>query len=172
MQLDIYKHYFETWFADAAIRSGIAQAVDLLRPVRRMLFIGNGGSNSICSHMMEDYMKMARKQTLSFTDAALITCFANDYGYEQAQAEWVRLNHQPGDVLVAISSSGESQNIINAVTMHQSMGGTVITLSGFATGNRLSTMGAVNFHTPLHNYGVVEAFHLVILHAILDELVA
>lgn len=171
MQLDVYKASFDTFFSDPAIREAIGKSLDLLRPARRVLFIGNGGSNAICSHMMEDFMKMANKQTLSFTDAALITCFANDYGYERAQAEWIRFNFQPGDILVAISSSGESANIINAVAEHKKMGGEVITLSGFHPANKLSTTGHVNFVTPVNNYGIVETFHQVILHAILDELV-
>lgn len=171
MQLDLYKDHFARWFEDQAIRSGIFEAVEVLKPARRVLFIGNGGSNAICSHMMEDFMKMGGKQTLSFSDPALITCFANDYGYEEALRKWVGFNFQPGDVLVAISSSGESPNILNAVDEHKTLGGQVITLSGFETGNSLSSRGDVNFHTPAKNYGVVEGFHGIILHAILDELI-
>jgi D-sedoheptulose 7-phosphate isomerase len=171
MRLDSYKVAFDEFFASPAIRSSIAEAVAMITPARRVLFIGNGGSNAICSHMMEDYMKMARKQTLSFTDAALITCFANDYGYEHAQTEWIKFNYQTGDVLVAISSSGESKNILNAVDAHKTLGGGVITLSGFAADNTLSRKGNINFITPVKNYGIVETFHQVILHAILDELV-
>ncbi len=171
MQIDLYKSTFATFFDSEEIRKGISEAVSLLKPARRVLFIGNGGSNSICSHMMEDFMKMAGKQTLSFSDAALITCFANDYGYENAFKEWIGFNFQEGDILVAISSSGESKNILNAVQAHTKLGGKTITLSGFEKGNSLSKMGAVNFQTPIKNYGVVECFHQVILHAILDEIV-
>ncbi len=171
MQLDSYKAAFDQFFADSAIRKGIQDAAAMIALTKRVIFIGNGGSNAICSHMMEDYMKMAGKQTLSFTDAALITCFANDYGYENALAAWIRFNYQPGDVLVAISSSGESPNILNAVDAHLALGGTLITLSGFRANNRLSAKGAINFQTPVENYGIVETFHQVILHAILDEIV-
>ncbi len=171
MRLDSYKVAFDKFFASAAIRGSIADAVTMLTPARRVLFIGNGGSNAICSHMMEDFMKMARKQTLSFTDAALITCFANDYGYENAQAEWIKFNYQTGDALIAISSSGESKNILNAVDAHKALGGEVITLSGFDAANTLSRKGQINFITPVRNYGIVETFHQVILHSILDELV-
>jgi D-sedoheptulose 7-phosphate isomerase len=171
MQLDLYKSAFDNYFADKAIRLGIEEAVALLRPASRVIFIGNGGSNAICSHMMEDYMKMAGKQTLSFSDAALITCFANDYGFDNALKEWIGFNFQPGDVLVAISSSGESANILNAVNKHLEMGGEAITLSGFERDNRLSAKGRINFQTPIKHYGIVETFHQVILHAILDELV-
>ncbi|MCA1751427.1 MAG: SIS domain-containing protein [Flavobacteriales bacterium] len=171
MQIDSYKSAFDGFFSSAEIRGGIAEAKALLAPARRVIFIGNGGSNAICSHMMEDFMKMAGKQTLSFSDPALITCFANDYGYENALTEWINFVYQDCDVLVAISSSGESANILNAVEKHKSRGGAVITLSGFERDNSLSAKGAVNFQTPVKNYGIVECFHQVILHAILDELV-
>lgn len=170
MQLDLYNKKFSEFFDSEHTRTQIPQAVDLIRQTRRVLFIGNGGSNSICSHMMEDYMKIARKQTLSFTDPALITCFANDYGFENAMAEWIGFSFQKGDILVAISSSGESRNILNAVKRHRSLGGEVITLSGFEPDNSLSRLGTINFVTPVVNYGIVECFHQVILHAILDEL--
>lgn len=170
MHFDSYKKAFDRFFADENTRRDIPRAVELFRSAERIIFIGNGGSNSIASHMMEDFMKVAKKQTLAFSDAALITCFANDYGYDHALARWLEFSRRPGDVLVAISSSGESANILNAVRGHRNAGGEVVTLSGFAPHNSLATMGAINFNTPIKNYGVVEAFHQVILHAILDEL--
>lgn len=170
MQLDLYHKAFSEYFTSETIRSQIYDAVAIFNSARRILFLGNGGSSAISSHMMEDYMKIARKQTLSFTDSALITCFSNDYGYENAMAQWVGFSYQKGDVLVAISSSGESKNILNAVAKHKECGGVVITLSGFDPGNTLSGTGSINFLTPIRNYGIVESFHQVILHAILDEL--
>ena len=170
MQLNSYKSAFENFFDDPMIINGIKDSVAIVKAAKRVIFIGNGGSNAICSHMMEDYMKIAGKPTLSFTDAALITCFANDYGYENAMKEWIQFSYQDGDLLIAISSSGESKNILNAVNAHHQKGGTSITLSGFKKGNSLSKMGTVNFETTITNYGIVECFHQVILHAILDEL--
>ena len=170
MQLNSYKKAFDQFFADREIDDGIKQSVDLVREAKRVIFIGNGGSNAICSHMMEDYMKIAGKPTLSFTDAALITCFANDYGYENAMKEWINFSYQKGDLLVAISSSGESKNILKAVEAYQINGGKILTLSGFKRDNKLSQMGDVNFQTNVENYGIVECYHQVILHAILDEI--
>lgn len=170
MQIDLYKKYFDEFFADENLKAGIRAAVEMIRSSKRVIFIGNGGSNAISSHMMEDYMKIAGKPTLSFSDAALITCFANDYGFENAIAEWIKVIFQVGDVLVATSSSGESPNILNAAKAHRDRGGRVITLTGFEPKNTLSEKGDINFNTPLKNYGIVECFHQVILHAILDEL--
>jgi len=169
MQLNSYKSAFDQFFADEAIREGIKTSVNLVREADRVLFLGNGGSNAISSHMMEDYMKILGKPTLSFTDSALITCFANDYGYEKAMMEWVKFSYQRGDLLIAISSSGESENILNAGRAHLELGGKLITLSGFKPGNTLSSLGTVNIHTAIENYGIVECFHQVILHAILDD---
>jgi D-sedoheptulose 7-phosphate isomerase len=170
MQIDLYKELFEKHFDDPSLRENIKKSVDFIKSSKRILFIGNGGSNAICSHMMEDYMKIASIPTLSFSDPALITCFANDYGYENALKEWINFSFQEGDLLIAISSSGESANILNAVQKLQSLGGRVITLSGFKSGNSLSKLGSVNFLVAEENYGIVECFHQVILHAILDEL--
>ncbi len=171
MQIDSYKTAFNDWFSDESIRNAIRESVALIASSRRMFFIGNGGSNAICSHMMEDFMKMAGKQCFSFSDPALITCFANDYGYENALEKWIEFNAQEGDVLVAISSSGESKNILNAVDAHRRLGGKVISISGFKKGNSLSAKGDISIHTEMNNYGVVECFHQVILHSILDEIV-
>jgi D-sedoheptulose 7-phosphate isomerase len=170
MQIEQYNKQFAQWFAEPSIRSGINDAIALLKTSKRIFFLGNGGSNSISSHMMEDYGKIAGFQTYAFSDAALITCYANDYGYENAMAEWLKLHFQPGDVLIATSSSGESKNIVNAADVARVKGGKIIALTGFATGNTLSKMGDVNFYLNVRNYGMVECFHQVILHVILDSL--
>jgi len=170
MQIDLYKSLFDKHFENPSLRANIKESVKLIKGSKRILFVGNGGSNAISSHMMEDYMKIASIPTMSFSDPALITCFANDYGYENALKEWINFNFQEGDLLMAISSSGESLNILNAVQKHKSLGGIVITLSGFKSGNKLSKSGLVNFLVAEENYGIVECFHQVILHAILDEL--
>lgn len=170
MQIDLYKSLFEKHFENPDLRENIRKSVKLISESGRILFIGNGGSNAICSHMMEDYMKIASIPTLSFSDPALITCFANDYGYENALSEWINFVYQEGDLLIAISSSGESANILNAVKKHREKGGNTISLTGFKAGNSLSKLGEINFQVSEKNYGIVECFHQVILHAILDEL--
>jgi D-sedoheptulose 7-phosphate isomerase len=168
MQIDSYNKHFSDFFSSPLIRSQIAEAVEIVKGNKRIFFIGNGGSNSICSHMMEDYAKMGRYPTFAFSDAALITCYANDYGYEKAMEEWLKIHLVKGDLLIAISSSGESKNILNAVQFAKTSGNSVITLSGFKPGNSLSQSGNVNFHLSVSNYGIVECFHQVILHLVLD----
>jgi D-sedoheptulose 7-phosphate isomerase len=119
--------------------------------------------------MMEDFAKIAKFQTFAFSDAALITCFSNDYGYENAMKEWLAIYLEKGDLLVAISSSGSSENINQAVDFANKTQAEVITLSGFEETNRLNKKGKVNFYINSNSYGVVECFHQVILHALLDE---
>lgn len=148
----------------------MGESVKIVKSVRRIFFLGNGGSNSISSHMMEDYGKIGGFRTYAFCDPALITCYANDYGFENAMAEWLKLHLDSGDLLIAISSSGESKNIVNAATTAHAMGAKIITLTGFAEKNTLSKIGDVNIHLGIKNYGVVECFHQVILHIILDSL--
>lgn len=169
MQLSLYHKEFDKFFTSATIQDQVRAAVQILKDRPRVFFIGNGGSNAISSHMMEDFAKIYGSQTFSFTDAALITCFANDYGYENAVAEWLKIQFKAGDVLVAISSSGKSENIVNAARYASSIGN-VITLTGFKENNELSTIGELNFHLSAENYGIVECFHQVILHVILDTL--
>lgn len=169
MQIELYNKQFTDWFNSPQIKQGVADSLALLKGTKRIFFLGNGGSNAISSHMMEDYGKIAGFQTFAFSDAALITCYANDYGYENAMAEWLKLHFQKDDLLIATSSSGESKNIVNAAHVAKEKGGRLITLSGFGEGNTLSKMGDVNFYLNVRNYGMVECFHQVILHVILDS---
>lgn len=121
--------------------------------------------------MMEDFAKIAGYETYGFSDPALITCFANDFGYEKAIQEWLKIYFKEGDVLIAVSSSGNSPNIVNAIEEVKNRG-KVITLSGFESNNKIFGIGEINFHIPISNYGVVECFHQVILHVLLDEISA
>ena len=169
MQINSYSKVYNEYFASDEFLSHQKEAIALLLKSKRVFFIGNGGSNAICSHMMEDYAKIASYQTYTFSDPALITCFANDYGYENAMKEWLKIYFSEGDVLVAISSSGNSPNIVNAIS-EVGKKGKVITLSGFKPDNKIKTMGNINFYIGASNYGIVECFHQVILHAVLDEI--
>lgn len=170
MQIALYNKHFSDFFSSAELQKQVEESVTLLKSVRRIFFLGNGGSNSISSHMMEDYGKIGGFRTFAFSDAALITCYANDYGYENAMAEWLKLHLDAGDMLIAISSSGESKNIVNAAAVAKSKSAKIITLTGFGEKNALSQMGDINIYLPVKNYGIVECFHQTILHIILDSL--
>jgi D-sedoheptulose 7-phosphate isomerase len=168
--MEEYKKIFNSYFSSDIVDIQMKKSISLIKKSKRIFFIGNGGSNAISSHMMEDYSKIGGIPTFTFSDAALITCYSNDYGYENAIKEWLKIHFTEGDLLVAISSSGKSPNILNAVDFVNSKKGNVITLSGFDSNNSLSQKGNVNFYIPSNSYGIVECYHQVILHVILDTL--
>lgn len=134
----------------------------------KLMFIGNGGSAGIASHMAIDFSKNGGMPALCFNDGAALTCLGNDFGYEEVFAQQLRFHARRGDVLFAISSSGSSPNILRAVEVAQHIGCQVITMSGFLKDNPLRAMGEVNFHVGLSEYGIVEVAHTALIHAVVD----
>lgn len=134
----------------------------------RIFFIGNGGSAGIASHAAIDYSKNGGLPALALTDGAALTCLGNDYGYEQVFARQIGFHARRDDVLMAISSSGASPNILAAVAAARVRGCAVVTFSGFSPDNPLRRLGDVNFHVGNGEYGFVEIFHLTLIHAVLD----
>ena len=133
-------------------------------------FIGNGGSAGIAVHMTADFLKNGKMRTHSMFDPATITCLANDYGYEHVFSKQLEIVANPGDLLVAISSSGNSPNIINAAETAKKMGYKVMTFTGFKPDNKLRQMGDINVYVPCMEYGIVESIHNMILQQIVDEI--
>jgi D-sedoheptulose 7-phosphate isomerase len=138
---------------------------------RKIMFIGNGASASISSHMAADFLRNGGMQALAFNDSALLTCISNDYGYEHVFEKPIEIFSQKEDIIFAISSSGESENIVRGVNAARLNGCSVITLSGFKEDNRLCTMGDINFYVPSEKYGLVEVIHHSICHCILNTIV-
>ena len=134
----------------------------------KVMFVGNGGSAAIASHMATDLSKNGGIRSMAFNDAAAITCFSNDYDYDQVFSRQLSLHAASEDVLVAISSSGNSANILNAVAAAKERGCTAITMSGFGADNRLRTRGDYNVYVPCAEYGFVEIMHHCLCHAITD----
>jgi D-sedoheptulose 7-phosphate isomerase len=134
----------------------------------KLIFVGNGGSAAIASHMATDYSKNGDIRSLSLNDSSMLTCLGNDLGYEQVFAKQIELHARPGDFVIAISSSGRSANILNAVKAARAAQCAVVTLSGFAADNPLRRQGDINFYIDSDRYGVVEIGHLTICHAVLD----
>lgn len=165
---------------EAADAAGAALTLDealerLVRAVQglsardgKILFVGNGGSASICSHMAIDFTKNCGVPAMCFNDGAALTCLGNDLGYENVFARQIEAFARPGDLLFAISSSGNSENIARAAETARARGCRVATLSGFRPDNRLRRMGDVNVWAPSGEYGFVEIVHLALCHAVLD----
>lgn len=134
----------------------------------KLIFVGNGGSAGICSHMATDYSKNGNLRSLALNDGSMLTCLGNDYGYEHVFAKQIEFHARAGDLLMAISSSGKSANILKAVEAARTARCKVVTFSGFTSGNPLRTSGDMNFYIASGEYGFVEVGHLTLCHAILD----
>ncbi len=148
--------------------------VDELKKTRkRMYIVGNGGSAAIASHAVTDFVNMAKISAFTLHDSSLLTCMTNDYGYEVAFARMLAMHAGEGDMLVAISSSGKSPNICNAVaSFREAGGGKVLTLSGFKADNPLRQLGDLNVWLDSDNYGIVEIGHQFVLHNLSDRIAA
>lgn len=132
--------------------------------------VGNGGSAGVASHAATDFFNAAKLRALTLHECSLMTCMANDFGYENAFARMLAQLVEPDDLVVAISSSGKSMNIRKAAQQAAENGGQVITLSGFAGDNPLRSMGSINFWLDSTDYGMVEIGHQFILHNLSDRL--
>jgi len=153
---------------------GIGVACSIIRKQSqaggKIFFIGNGGSAAIASHMAIDFWKNLSIESLSFSDSSLLTCISNDFGYDYVFAKPIEFFAKKQDILVSISSSGKSRNILEAVHMAISKGTSVITLTGFHKNNPLRLKGNCNFYVPAAEYGLVEVGHQYVCHYIADML--
>lgn len=134
----------------------------------QVFFIGNGGSAAIASHMTADFMKNGGMNTYSLYDSAVTTCMGNDYGYENIFSRPMQFLVRENDLVIAISSSGNSANIINAIQVAKEKNAEVITLTGFEATNKAKQMGDINVYVPCCKYGMVESIHNLILQQIVD----
>ncbi len=107
-------------------------------------------------------------RAIAFNDAALLTCVSNDIGYKHVFEKSIEMFADKGDVLIAISSSGKSENILRGAAAAKKKGCKIITLSGFKIGNPLRKSGNLNFYVPSYVYGYVEILHHSICHCILE----
>ena len=135
---------------------------------KKVIVVGNGGSAALASHVSVDLTKQAGIRTVNFNEADLITCFANDYGYEKWVAKALEFYGDEGDVVILISSSGKSQNMIKAAVQAKKMGIHVITLTGFNKKNPLSKYGNPAFWVASRSYNVIENTHQIWLLMVAD----
>ena len=125
----------------------------------------------MASHVTVDFTKGAGIRAVNFNEADLLTCFANDYGYEFWVAKALEFYADSGDLAILISSSGQSPNMLNGAKQAKEMNLTSITLSGFRSDNLLKTLGDVNLWVDSTSYNIVEMTHHVWLLAIIDYLI-
>ena len=133
-----------------------------------MFFCGNGASCSMAEHMSHDWFQNAEVNTQTCAETSHITAISNDLSYEDVFAYRITRILSEKDILVTISSSGNSPNIIKSIEAAHEKGAFVITLSGKEHDNKSSRIGDLNFYVPLDTYGLVESAHAVLLHTALD----
>ena len=153
----------------------LEQIAEMVRKInyagKKVILVGNGGSAAMASHVAVDFTKAAGIRAINFNEADLITCFANDYGYEHWVAEALDAYADPGDLVILISSSGKSPNIVKGAEKAKNMGLSVITVSGFLSDNILRKLGDLNLWVDSSEYNIVEMSHHVWLVAIIDYLI-
>lgn len=135
---------------------------------KKMMFVGNGASAAISAHGAVDFTKQAGVRGITFNEADLITCFANDYGYDKWMAKCVEFYGDDGDILVVTSVSGASPSVVEAAKYAKSRGMKVVTFSGKTADNELRQLGDINFWVDSRAYNIVEGIHMMWLTAVVD----
>ena len=135
----------------------------------RIIILGNGGSNSVASHISQDYMKFYRKKVSILSDPSMITMLTNDFGYDHAYQKFLEYYVENDTLVIIMSSGGESKNMLNAQNWCEENGVSYGVLSGFRANNSLrtnSTNALWNYHINSTDYGVVECVHQIFLHGV------
>ena len=146
----------------------IVKIIKEIKKNNKIILVGNGGSAAMASHVSVDLTKMCKIRAINFNEADLLTCFSNDYGYENWVHKALSFYADKGDLLICISSSGNSKNIIRGAKFAKKMGCKVITLTGFDEKNRVKKIGHVNLWVDSKNYNVIEMIHHTWLLSIVD----
>lgn len=173
--------YFSKYWADLhrlsknADTAQLAQCAALMEDVNakgsKIIVVGNGGSAGIASHVAIDLTKAAGLRATCFNEAGLLTCFGNDFGYENWVQKALEFYADPDDVIILISSSGQSANMVNAATYAQDKGLALITLTGFKPDNPLRGFGDFRLWVDSTHYNYVETIHQNWLLAMIDFLI-
>ncbi len=161
---------------DEKIIEDLVWVSNLLKEVyskgKKALIFGNGGSAAISSHFSVDLTKNAKLRCVNFNEPDLITCFSNDYGYEHWVEKAIDFYGDEGDILILISSSGNSLNMVNGANAARKKDfKSIITFSGFDINNPLKQTGDINLWVDSKAYNFVENMHQIWLLAIVDLII-
>lgn len=144
---------------------------DMNKKGGRLILAGNGGSAGIVAHAAVDFTKQAKITAMTFNEPGLITALSNDYGYEFWVEKAFEFYSQPNDVLLLVSVSGTSKNLVNAANAARTSGHKVITFTGKDKDNDLRQLGDVNFWVDSYAYNIVEGLHMIWLTSIVDMII-
>lgn len=171
---DYFEHFSQVAF-DTSVEPMLLEAVSLLKDIKcrgnKVIFVGNGASATIASHCALDYTKQAGIRSVCFNDAALLTAYGNDYGYEWWVARALEHYADMGDLVILISSSGCSKNILHGAEYACQQGLKLITLSGFDSNNPLRTKGLINLWADSRSYNAIETAHMFWLVILCDIII-
>ena len=149
----------------------VINSIKKLKNKNKIFVFGNGGSSSIADHFFTDMVKNTDYKIVNFNHTGIVTCFSNDYGYEKWVHKSILKYGQKGDLIILISASGESRNIINAAKVSKKIGfSNIITLTGFNKKNSVSKLGSINIWVNSRNYNCIENIHQIFLLSIIDYL--
>ena len=178
MNKNFYKNYFRIFknvisFSEENLEK-IIKIEKLILKVKKekkkILIFGNGGSAAIASHFSIDCNNKLKIKCLNFNEASILTCFSNDYGYENWVKKALEQFSEKGDLVILISSSGESKNMTSASRYTKNKKIKTITLTGFNKKNTLSRSGYINIWINSKIYNFIENSHQVLLLSIIDSI--
>ena len=175
---DWLKKYFDL-YNDAIYNESIFKDLATLKDLfistnkkgGKILFFGNGGSAAIASHVAVDLVKNASIESVTYNEYDLITCLSNDYGFEKWMEKTVGYYAKENDIVVLISSSGNSQNVVNAAKKCKEMNIGTVTFTGFEANNQLKQNGDFNFWLDSKAYNIVEMTHQIWLLGVVDAII-
>ncbi len=153
---------------EEGVRLWIERAEETKEKGGLIFFCGNGASCTMAEHMSHDWFQNGKLNTYTVSETSHITAISNDVSYADVFAYRIERILTERDILVTVSSSGNSPNVIRAIEEARKKGAFIVTVSGKSPDNKSRRMGDLNFHVPLDTYGLVESAHAVLLHSVLD----
>lgn len=172
------KDYFDRYrhsIFEASVRDELIKLKEMMQGTRarrgKVIIAGNGGSAAIAGHCAVDFSKNAELRCVNFNEAGLVTCLANDYGYDRWLEKALRLHADDQDLVILVSSSGRSPNMLLAADYVRSRGMQLVTFTGFAPDNPLRARGQLNFWVDSRAYNIVEMTHHIWLLAVCDLII-
>ena len=164
-----FREYIDT-LESAHMEDEFQKYLNAFKSHKRIIILGNGGSSSVASHISQDYMKFQDKKVSLLSDPSMITVLANDFGYDNAYQKFLEYYVEDETLVVIISSSGESLNMINCKEHCEKFGISYGVLTGFHPHNtlrRTAQYAKWNYHVDSDSYGVVECVHQIFLHGVI-----
>jgi|TARA_B110001450_G_C17609863_1_gene476769 D-sedoheptulose 7-phosphate isomerase len=175
---DFYAKHFQEYvklaFDDSIYKtldSFISLALEVQASDSKLIFAGNGASAAISAHAAVDFTKQAKIRGITFNEADLITCYSNDYGYENWISESIKSYYSRLDAVVLTSVSGESPSIVNAAITAKALGLKVVTFTGRNEKNSLKSLGDINFWVDSDAYNIVECIHMIWVTTAIDAII-